>query len=118
MRGVSAQSLDTVLQRTRQVIADADDLHALAREIFEIVAAIDSSNLLVRVLSDAGRPSEVKSGMVRSLLGQRVRPQALQITEEVAARRWSEQHHVLEALELAGRPPRHGLLEPQGQARP
>lgn len=103
MRGVSAQSLDTVLKRTTEVAQDSGaDLTAIAGELFEILDAIDGSNRLVRLLSDPGRDAEIKTSVIRSLFEGRVSSAALDITLQAVTARWSEQHHLLEALETAG----------------
>ncbi|WP_341855671.1 hypothetical protein [Brachybacterium sp. GPGPB12] len=64
--------------------------------------AIDSSNQLVRTLSDPGRPVAVKEQTVRALFGGRVGPRALELALEVVRRRWSEQEDILDALESLG----------------
>lgn len=103
MRGTSSTSFAEVLRHVEAAFA-ADDaaLDAEAQELFSVADAIDSSNQLVRTLSDPGRPASIKESTVRSLLSNRVSPRALETTLEVVRHRWSEQEDILDALELLG----------------
>lgn len=103
MRGTSSTSLREVTQRSQQLLqGDGVSPTAVAEDLFGLADAIDSSNQLVRALSDGGRPAEVKESAVRSLFEGRVGPQALELAVEVVRRRWSEQEDVLDALEQLG----------------
>lgn len=103
MRGTSSTSFGEVLRQADSASqADRGALEPGAEELFSVADAIDSSNQLVRTLSDPGRPAEVKEAAVRSLFGDRVSPQTLGSTLEVVRRRWSQQEDVLDALELLG----------------
>ena len=103
MRGTSSTSFAEVLRQTESALAgNRDGLEAAAQELFSVADAIDSSNQLVRTLSDPGRPAEVKEATVRSLFGDRVSPRTLEACLEVVRRRWSEQEDILDALELLG----------------
>lgn len=103
MRGSSARSLSEALGRADAVFhAEGVQRDALARELFAIADAIDSSNRAVRLLSDPGRPADVKQAAARGIFDGRVSPQALELTLEVVSRRWSEQEDILEGLELLG----------------
>ncbi|CAM4011149.1 F0F1 ATP synthase subunit delta [Helcobacillus massiliensis] len=103
MRGTSAASLADVLSRTEDVVArSSQSMEELASELFQIAAAVDTSNQLVRLLSDPGRDPELKSTAVRTLIQGKASDEALELTEEVVRRPWSEQNHILDALEAAG----------------
>ena len=103
MRGTSSTSFAEVLRLAEGAFAgDRASLESVAQELFSVADAIDSSNQLVRTLTDPGRPAAVKEATVRSLFGSRVGPQALEASLEVVKRRWSEQDDVLDALELLG----------------
>jgi len=103
MRGTSSTSFAEVLRQAEAAYAGTPGgLETSAQELFSVADAIDSSNQLVRTLSDPGRPAEVKQATVRSLFGSRVGPQTLESSLEIVARRWSEQEDVLDALELLG----------------
>lgn len=103
MRGTSSTSLGEVLRHAESALrAEIGGLEPVAEQLFEIADAIDSSNQLVRMLSDSGRPREVREAVVRELFGSRVGPEALGIAIEAVRSRWSEQSDLLEALELTG----------------
>ena len=103
MRGTSSTSFAEVLRHAESAFAaDGAALDAEAQELFSVADAIDSSNQLVRTLSDPGRPVEIKEATVRSLLASRVGPRVLETTLEIVRRRWSEQEDILDALELLG----------------
>src|SRR5690625_3855221 len=69
MRGTSSTSFAEVLRQAEAAFAaETGSLETVAEELFSVADAIDSSNQLVRLLSDAGRPAEVKQSAVRSLL--------------------------------------------------
>lgn len=103
MRGTSSTSFAEVLRHVEAApAADGAGSETLAQELFSVADAIDSSNQLVRALSDPGRPVEVKESTVRALFAGRVSPHSLEITVEVVRRRWSEQEDILDALELLG----------------
>ncbi|MCL6423775.1 F0F1 ATP synthase subunit delta [Brachybacterium sp. JHP9] len=103
MRGTSSTSLTEASRRAGELFRqDGGDLGRTADELFSVADAIDSSNQLVRALSDAGRPAEEKEAVVRSLFDGRISPAALELTLEVVRRRWSEQDDVLDALEFLG----------------
>lgn len=103
MRGTSSTSLREVTQRSQQLLGGADaPLERTAADLFSLADAIDSSNQLVRALSDGGRPAEVKQQVVRSLFEGKVGAPALELALEVVARRWSEQEDLLDALEQLG----------------
>ncbi|PWH05395.1 F0F1 ATP synthase subunit delta [Brachybacterium endophyticum] len=103
MRGTSSTSLREVTQRSHELLRGDDvSLPQVAEELFAIADAIDSSNQLVRMLSDGGRPASVKQDVVTSLFADRVGPVASELAREVVGRRWSEQEDVLDALEQLG----------------
>jgi len=103
MRGTSSTSFAEVVQQAQSVFAtDGLSLDSTADELFAIADAIDSSNQLVRLLSDSGRDAEVKESAVRALLTGKVSDPALGLTLEVVRRRWSEQEDILDALEQLG----------------
>ncbi|GAA1483347.1 F0F1 ATP synthase subunit delta [Brachybacterium fresconis] len=103
MRGTSSTSFAEVAQQARSVFAtDGLSLEATADELFAIADTIDSSNQLVRLLSDSGRDAEMKETAARTLLTGKVSDAALGLTLEVVRRRWSEQEDILDALEQLG----------------
>lgn len=103
MRGTSSTSFAEVLRLAEGSFASAaGSQETVAQELFSVADAIDSSNQLVRTLSDPGRPAEVKEQSVRALFADRVSATTLELALEVVRRRWSEQEDILDALELLG----------------
>ncbi|GAA1293296.1 MULTISPECIES: F0F1 ATP synthase subunit delta [Brachybacterium] len=103
MRGTSSTSFAEVAQQAQSVFAtDGVSLDSTADELFAIADAIDSSNQLVRLLSDSGRGAEAKEAAVRALLAGKVSDAALGLTLGVVSHRWSEQEDILDALERLG----------------
>lgn len=102
MRGVSAKSLQSVLRRAAESTSANTPSTEIASELFEAVRVIDSSNQLVRLLSDPGRDEDLKADVVRRLFGGRVSEAALEVLLEASRCTWSEQNHLLEGIEFAG----------------
>lgn len=103
MRGTSARSFSEVYRIAQPAFADATvNRESLARELFAIADQIDTSNQAVRLMSDPGRPAEVKLSALRILFANRVSARALELASSVIARRWSEQEDILVALERLG----------------
>ncbi|MCS6710915.1 F0F1 ATP synthase subunit delta [Brachybacterium sp. EF45031] len=103
MRGSSAASLEAIVRGTRAGWVGAPTpLDEVADELFSVADVIDSSNQMVRLLSDPGRSDAVKESAVRTLLADRVRPETLEIVLAVVTSTWSEQDDLLSALENVG----------------
>ncbi|WP_058234261.1 F0F1 ATP synthase subunit delta [Devriesea agamarum] len=103
MRGVSADSLHQVMSQADAVLSAPDtDLITCGRELFEIASLIDSTNRLLRLLSDSGRDGDLKASVAQKLLEGRVCPVALDLTLALVRRRWSQQDDLLDALECVG----------------
>jgi F-type H+-transporting ATPase subunit delta len=100
MRGTSSTSFAEVLRQAEAAFAaDGAALETEAQELFSVADAIDSSNQLVRTLSDAGRPAAVRESTVRSLFGGRVGPRALELLGVSALLRQAQTEGVLEQVE-------------------
>lgn len=103
MRGTSSTSLGEVLRDVESAVqANPDAAETIADQLFSLCDAIDSSNQLVRLLSDSGRPAAVREQALRSLFDARVGSDALRVGLQIVQRRWTEQSDLLEAFELAG----------------
>lgn len=123
MRGTSAESLREVVSAAETRLASQDaPLEQTAEDLFSVARVIDSSNRLIRVLSDGGRAPQLKQDAARSLLGDKVPDVVLEIVLDVVGRRWSQQEDILDALERVGvgallmraeREDRLGLVEEQ-----
>ncbi|MGP9693282.1 F0F1 ATP synthase subunit delta [Brachybacterium sp. AOP25-B2-12] len=103
MRGTSAASLHEVVRDAETSFrGSAVPLEQTADELFSVARAIDDSNQLIRLLSDGGRPADVKRAAAQELFGSRVSAPVLAIVLDVVAHRWSQQVDIIDALERLG----------------
>lgn len=103
MRGTSRASLREVVDGAETRFRSPDvPLEQTADELFSAARVIDSSNQLVRLLSDGGLPAPVKQTAARELFSGRIGETALTLVVDVVGHRWSEQEDVLDALERLG----------------
>ncbi|MGQ4494015.1 F0F1 ATP synthase subunit delta [Dermabacteraceae bacterium P13095] len=103
MRGTSAQSFQTVRDSVRGLLAASDiDSRLVADELFSVAELIDSTNRLVRVLSDIGQSEDTRAQIVDRLLGDHVTPVTKEIVTGLVRQRWSLQDDLLEAITRIG----------------
>lgn len=103
MRGTSAASLEEVIARAQERCrVGLTPLDRVAEQLFAVADTIDSSNQLIRLLSDGGQAQDVKFSAVRHLLRERVCQEVLAIVLDAVAHRWAEQADLVEALERVG----------------
>ncbi|HLM05924.1 MAG TPA: F0F1 ATP synthase subunit delta [Blastococcus sp.] len=78
--------------------ATADELTALAEELFAVARLLDGQLALRRALSDpAGKPEE-RAALAARLFGSRLSPLAVDLVETVARQRWSRPPDLVEAF--------------------
>ncbi|MGH1562274.1 F0F1 ATP synthase subunit delta [Mumia sp. DW29H23] len=102
MRGVSATSLAQVLETVGGSTADGSQGVTVGTEVFAVVAALDANPVLRRVLSDPATESDAKAGLVRTLFGDKIGAEALDVVTAAARGRWSAARDLADALEQAG----------------
>ena len=92
------------LERTKDVvtrqprITSAEDMVALADELFAVARLLDGQLTLRRSLSDpSGKPQE-RAGLASRLFSSRLSPAALDLVETVARQRWSRPPDLVEAF--------------------
>jgi F-type H+-transporting ATPase subunit delta len=79
-------------------VTTAEDLAALADELFAVARLLDGQLTLRRSLSDpAGKPDE-RAALANRLLASRLSPAALELVEWVARERWSRPPDLVEAF--------------------
>src|SRR5215213_10199593 len=79
-------------------VTTAEDLAALADELFAVARLLDGQLTLRRSLSDpAGKPDE-RAALAHRLFASRVSPAALDLVEAVARQRWSRPPDLVEAF--------------------
>jgi F-type H+-transporting ATPase subunit delta len=93
-----------LLERTKDRLAreprvsTAEELTALADELFAVARLLDGQLTLRRSLSDpAGKPAE-RAALANRLFASRVSPAALDLVETVAGQRWSRPPDLVEAF--------------------
>jgi F-type H+-transporting ATPase subunit delta len=97
MAGVSSESLTKALTELEPKLPFAS--LQLAKELFGILAAVDSSAGLRRALTDPSRNGEEKSGLIKQLFGGKVSAEAVDIAAGLASSRWASARDIGDALE-------------------
>jgi F-type H+-transporting ATPase subunit delta len=97
MAGVSSESLTKALTELEAKLPFAS--LQLAKELFGILGAIDSSAGLRRALTDPSRNGEEKSGLIKQLFGGKVSAEAVDIAAGLASSRWASARDIGDALE-------------------
>ncbi|HZG98512.1 MAG TPA: hypothetical protein VEY14_09630, partial [Nocardioidaceae bacterium] len=69
MRGSSARSQQTLLDRVDASVAGGTDPRTLGDELFAVVEVLDGQPVLRRLLTDPGTSEQAKRGMVKHLFG-------------------------------------------------
>ncbi|GAA1727138.1 F0F1 ATP synthase subunit delta [Aeromicrobium alkaliterrae] len=99
LRGVSGSSLDAVLAA---VESSGDAGAELGGQLFGVVATLDSSPALRRVLTDPSTEDEAKRGLATSVFGQAVSAATLEVVRTAVGSRWSAGRDLTDGLEVAG----------------
>jgi F-type H+-transporting ATPase subunit delta len=102
MRGASAESLATLTEALGQAVDGGADAGQLAEDLFGVSALLASEPSLRRVVTDLSVSGEAKSGLVRSILGDKVGSVALDIVAKAASLRWAATRDLGDALEQLG----------------
>jgi F-type H+-transporting ATPase subunit delta len=97
MAGVSSESLTKALTELEAKLPFAS--LQLAKELFGILGAIDSSAGLRRALTDPSRSGDEKSALIRKLFGGKVSAEAADIAAGLASSRWASARDIGDALE-------------------
>lgn len=102
MRGASAESLATLTGAVGQAVAAGADASRLAEDLFGVSALLSVEPSLRRVVTDLSLAGDAKSGLVRSLLGDKVGAEALDLAAKGASLRWAATRDLGDALEQLG----------------
>ncbi|HET7328769.1 MAG TPA: F0F1 ATP synthase subunit delta [Nocardioidaceae bacterium] len=102
MRGVSAQSQTTVIDRLEAAIGSDAEPAAVGSDLFAVATLLDSEPGLRRAVTDASTPAEARASMVRGLLHGKVPDVTVDISAAAAAERWSAPRDLGDTLEHAG----------------
>jgi F-type H+-transporting ATPase subunit delta len=94
--GLLERTKDRLTREPR--VSTAEELTALADELFAVARLLDGQLTLRRSLSDpAGKPDE-RAALANRLFASRVSPAALDLVEAVARQRWSRPPDLVEAF--------------------
>jgi F-type H+-transporting ATPase subunit delta len=94
--GLLERTKDRLTREPR--VSTAEELTALADELFAVARLLDGQLTLRRSLSDpAGKPDE-RAALANRLFASRVSPAALELVETVARQRWSRPPDLVEAF--------------------
>ena len=117
MRGSSARSQQTLLDRVDALVQSGTDPQVLGDELFAVVEVLDAQPVLRRLLSDPGSSEQAKRGMVKHLFGTgekgfirsllsrdegKVSEATVEVLTDAAAVRWHSTRDLPDALERAG----------------
>jgi F-type H+-transporting ATPase subunit delta len=97
MAGVSSESLTKALTELEPKLPFAS--LQLAKELFGILAAVDSSAGLRRALTDPSRSGEEKSALIKQLFSGKASAEAVDIAAGLASSRWASARDIGDALE-------------------
>ena len=93
--GMLGRARDRITGQPR--ISSADELLALADELFAVARLLEAQPSLRRALSDpAGKPEE-RAALAQRLFGPRLQPVALDVLEVTVRQRWSRPRDLVEA---------------------
>ena len=99
LRGVSGSSLDAVLSA---VDASTDAGDELGTQLFGVVATLDASPALRRVLTDPSTEDEAKRGLASTVFGAAVSAATIEVVRTAVGGRWSAGRDLTDGLETAG----------------
>ncbi|HET7689377.1 MAG TPA: F0F1 ATP synthase subunit delta [Nocardioidaceae bacterium] len=102
MRGASAESLATLTEALGQSVDGGADAAQVAEDLFGVSALLGSEPSLRRVVTDPSVAADAKSGLVRSVLGDKVGATALELVAKAAGLRWAATRDLGDALESLG----------------
>ena len=75
------------------------DWSALAKDLFGVTVALDSSASLRRALVDPSRDAKAKRGLVEGLFGPKISAGAISVLNALVSQRWSEDRDLGDATE-------------------
>jgi F-type H+-transporting ATPase subunit delta len=99
MQGASRESLAAARERLEAVAGEAD-LARLAADLRSVADLLTREPVLRRAFADPGRTAESRTGLLTTLLGNRITPEALEVLKTAVSSRWSKAADLLDAVEL------------------
>jgi F-type H+-transporting ATPase subunit delta len=116
MHVASRESLAAAKDRVDVFIdrSSAEDIGAVADELFAVVALLDREPLLRRALSDPATPQDRRVGLLDRVLGNRLDPRTLDLLRGMARSHWSEPDDLSDSVEAVARQASFGVAERSG----
>lgn len=104
MRAASRDSYAAALEQLEASVGQTEpaDLAAVAEEILSAAELLDRQPRLRRALSDPGRESADRVGLLRTVFEGKVSDQGLELLSTLAGGRWSTSAELLESAERLG----------------
>ena len=102
MRGASAESQASLIDRLEEAVASGVDGDRVADDLFGVAALLRSEPSLRRILTDLSMPAEAKSGLVRQIFGPKLDSASVDLLAAAAGRRWAATRDLADALEHLG----------------
>lgn len=117
LRSASRQALDAVHAEEDAVYdaISADELHALAGNLYAVADLLAAQPRLRRTLGDPATDAERRARLIESLLGDKIDQKAMRIVTAAVRQRWSTPWDLADALEDAGDGALFAVAEKQGK---
>jgi F-type H+-transporting ATPase subunit delta len=118
MSGSASREALANLRRSQETVPGGDTspqgLVGLADELYSVAALLAAQPRLRRMLGDPATPAQARAGLVATLLGNKVSPAALQITQAAVSERWSSPWDLADGLERSADDTLFASAEAQG----
>ncbi|MBZ5734256.1 F0F1 ATP synthase subunit delta [Nocardioides sp. TRM66260-LWL] len=99
-RGGSADAVAALDQALAGAVSGSQETAAVVgRELFDVAETLRAEGALRRFLTDGSIASEAKSGLVREVLGPRLRSETLELVATAVIKRWTSTRDLADALE-------------------
>lgn len=103
MRGVSRASLTAVRRGLAETVADlsSTDRAALADQLTAVAGVLTAQPRLRRALTDASMSVDARAALATQVLGNKIAPTTMAVTESAVREEWSTPWNLVEAIEQA-----------------
>lgn len=102
MRGASAASLERLTEQLGSAVASGSDAARIAEDLFAVSALLRREPSLRRVATDPSLQPAAKSELVRSLLGDQLVDDSMDLVSAAVAQRWASTRDLADSLEKLG----------------
>ena len=98
LRGASGEAAAALTERVRSV-QTLQQAETMGEELFRVAVLVRSDPALRRVATDVALPAEVKQGVVRDLLGDKIGEESLDVVADAVGHRWTSPRDLADTLE-------------------